>query len=567
MKIHITNSYGGYLTGNRVLQQRIAEAGKGIGMYEMGIYQYPVHTDTPRQLDKRLDGVTSALESEDVVFVQLPTGNGALFEQQLLAKCWANKAKTIILIHDHIEEIEPKWLNYAERIMVASEVIRNELIQRGINGANIEVLSFRSQYALETIKYNLLKYAHPYYEKTETPDWQDCADDVVHICMGLHDGTGHYSKYVGGVMQSIFEHTEAKIHMHLFVDDTVSTISRQRLAELAQKYGNIVFYHYVDPERFDANNPFIRKFSVGTMFRLMIPKVLSSLPKVIYLDADLIVMRDIIELWNVSMDSYALAAVIDTGVAEFGAMPIPVSRGMIPGNKYFNAGVLVMNLDRIRSKGNLDVMVTDFIRQYPEMGLPDQDALNCLFYKETLLLDESWNTFVYYARQKGTPWEKRIYHYASLNTCVFDYLKEWDRAYYRYMLDGSWDKSKEIDDLMRGFNCAYVHVDSLQKLVHSLREKEKRIVFIGSNSKSMANTRSMLDVKENDLFIENVDESSLDNLKAVVTEDKEKTLVVVLPDALNGKIVQTLDGWNLIREKDYFITPMLMKSSQGGYLL
>ena len=54
MKIHITNLYN--FNRNDMLvekQHRIAEAGIALGYREMGIFSFPVETDTPQELSKR----------------------------------------------------------------------------------------------------------------------------------------------------------------------------------------------------------------------------------------------------------------------------------------------------------------------------------------------------------------------------------------------------------------------------------------------------------------------------------------------------------------------------------
>jgi len=102
MKIHITNLYN--FNSNDALvkkQHRIADAARDLGFTEMGIFSYPVETDTPRELSKRLDGIIAALEPEDVVCMQLPTGNGFEFEYTLFQKIKAYPGtKVFFLLHD-----------------------------------------------------------------------------------------------------------------------------------------------------------------------------------------------------------------------------------------------------------------------------------------------------------------------------------------------------------------------------------------------------------------------------------------------------------------------------------
>ena len=99
MKIHITNLYN--FNQNDMLvknQHRVAEAGLSLGYREMGVFSFPVETDSAGELSKRLDGIIAALEAEDVVFLQLPTRNGIGYERLLAQKCKAYRNTKLILI-------------------------------------------------------------------------------------------------------------------------------------------------------------------------------------------------------------------------------------------------------------------------------------------------------------------------------------------------------------------------------------------------------------------------------------------------------------------------------------
>lgn len=102
MKIHITNLYN--FNRNEMLvkkQHRIAEAGLSLGYREMGVFSFPVETDSRRELSKRLDRIIAALEANDVVFLQLPTRNGVGYEKLLAQKCKAYRnTRLILLFHD-----------------------------------------------------------------------------------------------------------------------------------------------------------------------------------------------------------------------------------------------------------------------------------------------------------------------------------------------------------------------------------------------------------------------------------------------------------------------------------
>lgn len=72
MKVHITNIYGGTENSRGTENQKtFAEAGHLLGFYEMGIFVYPVETDTQIELSTRLDGIIAAVEHNDLVIVQV----------------------------------------------------------------------------------------------------------------------------------------------------------------------------------------------------------------------------------------------------------------------------------------------------------------------------------------------------------------------------------------------------------------------------------------------------------------------------------------------------------------
>lgn len=86
MKIHITNRYGYEKNQIALKEKTFAETGRMLGFCEMGIFVYPIESDTPAELSKRMDGIIASVESGDLVILQLPTGNGIDYELMLMDK-------------------------------------------------------------------------------------------------------------------------------------------------------------------------------------------------------------------------------------------------------------------------------------------------------------------------------------------------------------------------------------------------------------------------------------------------------------------------------------------------
>ena len=108
MKVHITNLNGiAKEAPVRRWQNHLAEIGRGLGFLEMGIYVYPSDREEEEKLFTRLDGIIASVEPEDVVFVQLPTGNGERFEKNLILKIKGYRdAKVVGILRDE----EPYWM-------------------------------------------------------------------------------------------------------------------------------------------------------------------------------------------------------------------------------------------------------------------------------------------------------------------------------------------------------------------------------------------------------------------------------------------------------------------------
>lgn len=127
-------------------------------------------------------------------------------------------------------------------------------------------------------------------------------------------------------------------------------------------------------------------YTVDTYTRLWLGEFFpATADRVLYLDADIVVVGSIAPLWS-----------IDLAGALMGAVDIPGSdRGvtrlaMRAEDGYFNAGVLVIDLKQWRATRAQETVV-DYIRANPDRVRYDQDALNACFYSRTKRLDYKWN--------------------------------------------------------------------------------------------------------------------------------------------------------------------------------
>jgi len=161
--------------------------------------------------------------------------------------------------------------------------------------------------------------------------------------------------------------------------------------------------------------------TAATMDRLYLPLLLPSTERVVYLDTDLIVLQDLAPLFDLALPDSGIGArpSIKEGYATLPdlvrAWAHPKHREAIldelvrsgaPATlRTFNAGVLVMDLEKLRRRSFVSATL-DLVRRY---GVNDQLAINLYTRGEFEPLDPSWNFFV----GQDTGGAPRIIHWAG----------------------------------------------------------------------------------------------------------------------------------------------------------
>ena len=91
-------------------------------------------------------------------------------------------------------------------------------------------------------------------------------------------------------------------------------------------------------------------FSQTTYFRLFIPELYPEYKKALYLDSDIVCLSDVADLYNTDMEDNLIVATSDGAVQELPIFQEYVEKviGVADYNNYFNAGIILMNLDELR---------------------------------------------------------------------------------------------------------------------------------------------------------------------------------------------------------------------------
>lgn len=562
MKVHITNIYG-FNNEIELIQRQhcFANLSRKLNFYEMGIFLYPVDSDSQSELSRRMDGIIASIEQGDVVFVQLPTGNGLKFDSLFIQKLKAYRSKVVMILHEL--NVDKDWIHLyrqADGIVVFGRKEKTKLECENIE--NIYAQTSLNDLSIKKMFFDLLDSVHYMFECQ-----QPIQEDEIHIGFGLHDRNGNYSVWVGVAIQSILDHTDSNVCFHILHDSTLNMVNQRKLMQVGNTYHSRVVYHFVDASKYEDLRKKVGHFSIGTLFRSELPELVLE-PKILYLDADILVNCDIKNLWDVKIDSYCLAAVRDYGVFHHEATTLPVLNGEIDREVYFNAGVLSMNLSRIREKSNLNEEMISYINNHPNSIFLDQDALNYIYKDETLLLDDKWNYFVRVARNKNEDLKGVIYHYASTTVCLYTMLDA-DLQYFETLLKTPWKYSNSNFMLKQNFGRLNDRVSHLEQILSKL-SNDTKLIFYGEENYNMRNLYAFFSVNpEKDYRVMDVANGdgilqckSLEDLKT-----ESNFVVFVYPEADGGKSIQNLEKLGLKNMDDFFIIPRFRSIKDGGYIL
>ena len=211
----------------------------------------------------------------------------------------------------------------------------------------------------------------------------------------------NYAQHIAVVIASIMAKTKEEVCFYV-INDNISKNKIEKLKNTADTFKAQIEFITVSEDKF-INVYLSGHVSKAAYFRLALADILpNDIEKVIYLDVDLLVFDDINKLWQIDLKNLPLAAVPDYGIMASVRLCKQKKQviGLPVGEKYFNSGVLVVNLKEWRKE--------DYTKQILEIinnnQLPhhDQDALNKLFMHKWKELELRWNVIppIYYLFNK-----------------------------------------------------------------------------------------------------------------------------------------------------------------------
>ncbi|NQN95848.1 SP_1767 family glycosyltransferase [Streptococcus suis] len=189
-----------------------------------------------------------------------------------------------------------------------------------------------------------------------------------------------YAQYLGATILSILaHHPKEEVRVHILYKEIAQSIL-QDLDNLAQQTPNLeLHFHLLEDQQFSAIPIRTEQFPIESFSRFLLPELLADLDRILYLDVDILVHGNLMELFQTDLEGYALGAIVEADIFKYYQWYLD-SLGFAATDAYFSSGVLLMDLNKMRQDGATNQLVTMAIDKARDYKFPDQDILN-LYYK------------------------------------------------------------------------------------------------------------------------------------------------------------------------------------------
>lgn len=187
---------------------------------------------------------------------------------------------------------------------------------------------------------------------------------------------------------------ENTYYMVYLLVESIDYAKIQKYAEaINRKYSNCsIILKCIDEKLFKTAQIRNEYLTVATYYRLVIDQILTEYDKCIYLDGDILVLQDLQQLYNQEMEDNYVQGVKAWNMYRESEMTKNLEKelGIQIVDSYINAGVLVMNLKKMR-KDNMQQQLLDCLGK--KYRFEDQDIINQKCFRNIGYLPEKYNVY------------------------------------------------------------------------------------------------------------------------------------------------------------------------------
>jgi lipopolysaccharide biosynthesis glycosyltransferase len=212
----------------------------------------------------------------------------------------------------------------------------------------------------------------------------------------------YYTPYMAVTLYSIIQNASIQNNYDFIIlHKEIKREDRQTVMGMAEDYANVsIRFVEVDHNTDENDFNFREGYSSESFYRVIMIRILKKYTTVLYFDCDVVAVRDVADLYNgYDVSDYCVAAARDIDGQASSICGHDDRKSYMLGymglrrlTDYFQSGVMIFNLERIRKTYSVDEIIQRSCAK--EIMFGDQDVLNILYKNQVLYLDMKWNVIM-----------------------------------------------------------------------------------------------------------------------------------------------------------------------------
>lgn len=251
----------------------------------------------------------------------------------------------------------------------------------------------------------------------------------INVCISCDD---NYARYAGVVITSVLINATGFDNLHFYIlNGGISDENKNKIQSLSSIRDCKIDFVDIDENVFSDFRKITTHayISLPAYYRLKMPTLLPDVDRIIYFDCDVIVNTSLNDLFNIEVEEYSIAGVLD------------IKKKMQKINPtYTNSGILVMDLKNMREQ-NLESKFFEYAQKHwNEIVCGDQEIINQVCKGKILNIDSKWNVQISnFTNRSDYTKNPAIVHFIGKNKpwqyASFSYRKD---LYYKYLQMSPW---------------------------------------------------------------------------------------------------------------------------------
>lgn len=237
----------------------------------------------------------------------------------------------------------------------------------------------------------------------------------------LYTFDSKFSKLTAVSVYSLLKHKNKNSVYKIHFMTPPFTHGKKRIKKIAKKFNTQIVWHTVFKSPYKKHD--YSRWSPVIFYRLFAYKKIHNIEKILYLDSDTLIFKDLTSLYDTDMSSYVMGGIEDFGQTKVAKQELQqyikdFIQKYMDNKPYINSGVLLINLTAL-SKFEQKLLGADIKLKYP-----DQDLINYVLNNHIKYLPQEYNLIYdgpFLLPDKPNPEDYAIIHCYSVKPYFYEY--------------------------------------------------------------------------------------------------------------------------------------------------